>query len=139
MFKGSESVDHPDEVYQENKEITKDARTNRQTFKNKRAQYYWKLRDRFHNTYRAVEKGEYIDPDEMISLSSDIENIEQLRSEVCRIPRKKVPSGLIQIMSKDDMWSIHKIPSPNRADSMMMAMISADLAETVDLTFESEF
>jgi len=141
MFKGSEKADNPDEIYQPDERVTlTSAKTNRQTFKNKRAQYYWRLRDRFYNTYRAVTKNEYVDPDTMISLSSDIDCIDQLRSEVCRIPKKPNGNGLIQIMSKDDMLRIHKIPSPNLADSLMMSLISATLyANVEEIDYESEF
>ena len=128
MFKGSEGVDDPDDLYQPDKtENNEDARTNKQTFRNKRAQYYWKTRDRFYNTWLAVTKDAYIDPDEMISLSSDIKCMAQLRAELCRIPKKPNGNGLIQIMSKEDMWNKHKIPSPNLADSLMMSVISPDI------------
>ena len=141
MFKGSEAADNPNEIYQPDESITQtSARTNRQTFKNKRAQYYWKLRDRFYNTYRAVVKGEYIDPDTMISLSSDIDCLDQLRAEVCRIPKKPNGNGLIQIMSKDDMLRIHKIPSPNLADSLMMSLINVTVYSNIsDIDYDSEF
>ncbi|MDX1453488.1 MAG: PBSX family phage terminase large subunit [Oleiphilaceae bacterium] len=121
MFKGSEGVDYPDQIYMSDPKSTDVNRTNKDTFKNKRAQYYWALRDRFFNTYLAVEKGQYIDPDEMISLSSDIPNIEKLRSEVCRIPKHPNGNGLIQILNKEQMKKL-KIPSPNMADSLMMSM-----------------
>lgn len=140
MFKGSESVDNPTDIYQPDETITRtSARTNQQTFKNRRAQYYWKLRDRFYNTYRAIVKHEYIDPDNLISLSSSIPCIEQLRAEVCRIPKKHNANGLIQIMSKEDMLRIHKIPSPNLADSLMMTMVTPSINNIVHLTFDSEF
>jgi len=129
MFKGSEGVDDPDDLYQPDKHNENgDSRSNKQTFRNKRAQYYWRLRDRFYNTWLAVTKGEYIDPDEMISLSSGIECMAQLRAEVCRIPKKQNGNGLIQIMSKPEMWSKHQIKSPNLADSLMMSIITPDLA-----------
>jgi len=123
MFKGSESPDDPDLPYQPGGDQR--ARSNRETFANKRAQYWWRLRDRFEATYRAVEKKHYINPDDMISLSSSIENIDQLRSEVCRIPLKRTNSGKIQIMSKIDMAKKpYELPSPNMGDSLMMAMIT---------------
>lgn len=123
MFKGSEGVDNPTAIYQPtNRHETQDQRrTNEDTFRNKRAQYYWALRDRFYNTFLAVTKHEYVDPQEMISLSSDISELQALRAEVCRIPRKPNGNGLIQIMNKQDM-RVLKIPSPNMADSLMMAM-----------------
>jgi len=141
MFKGSESPAEPDEPYLPvGIEIEQDkSRTNRQTFKNKRAQYYWMLRDRFYATYRAVVKNEYIDPESMISLSSSIPNIEQLRAEVCRIPRKHNGNGMIQIMTKQEMWTKHKIPSPNMADALMMSMSVTPIIQTIDLSSVSEW
>ena len=117
MFKGSESPENPEEKYIKGNK-------NKHTFKNKRAQYYWRLRDRFYDTYRAVTKGEYIDPDSLISISSDIDNIDMLRAEVCRIPKKPNSNGLIQIKSKQEMASMG-IASPNMADALMMSMISS--------------
>lgn len=123
MFRGSEGVHNPDAIYSfDNKGVAvRNAKTNKDTFKNKRAQFYWQLRDRFYATYRAVAHGEYTDPDLMISLDSKgIDNIDKLRSEVCRVPIKDNNNGYIQIMSKLEMKAI-KIPSPNMADSLMMA------------------
>jgi phage terminase large subunit len=128
MFKGSEKAERPKDSYQ-------DGKSNEHTFKNKRAQYYWRLRDRFYNTYRAVTKGEYIDPDELISLSSSIADIDTLRAEVCRIPKKPNSNGLIQIKSKVDMLSMG-IPSPNMSDSLMMAM---DIPDIIDQDFQMNY
>ncbi len=123
-FGGGESPDNPDKYYLPNESDTENnSKTNKQTFKNLRAQHYWLLRDRFYNTYRAVEKGEYVDPDTMISLSSNIARLNEIRSEICRIPKKENGNGLIQIMSKPEMLKL-EIKSPNMADAMMMAMIS---------------
>lgn len=121
-FVGSESPRNPDDKYQ-------DDQTNDDVFYNLRAQWYWYLRDRFENTYRAVEKGQYIDPDTLISISSECEHLQQLRAEVCRIPRKRGPSNTkIKIMSKDEMRS-NKIPSPNLADALMMCFANTPPAD----------
>lgn len=125
LFKGSESVDRPHEIYQAiDGELRTKARTNQQTFRNKRAQYCWMLRDRFYATYLAVEKGEYTDPDTLISIDSKIACLDQLRSETCRIPLKPNGNGLIQIMSKEEMLSKHGIKSPNLFDSMFMSLMT---------------
>lgn len=129
MFKGSESVDRPDDVYQPAEDVSRadvhklKAKTNKQTFKNKRAQYAWALRDRYYSTYRAVVHGDYSDPEKLISISSEIDCLEKLRSETCRIPQKHNPSGLIQIMTKHEMLKIHDIASPNLFDSTFMSMV----------------
>ena len=134
MFKGSEGAEDPHEIYQANDDKSRDkAKSNKQTFKNKRAQYYWRLRDRFLNTYRAVEKGVWTDPVDMISLSSHIECMDELRSEVCRIPLKPNGNGLIQIMTKKEMAAL-EIPSPNMADSGMMSMINPKAAKIEEYT-----
>ena len=121
MYKGSEAAEDPDVPYSDGG--NQRARSNRDTFANKRAQYWWRLRDRFEATHRAVTKGQYINPDELISLSSGIEKLDQLRAEVCRIPLKRNNSGKIQIMSKIEMAKKpYEIPSPNMGDALMMAM-----------------
>lgn len=125
MFRGSEGADQPGQYYEAlDPELStgKKEITNRNFFKNKRAQYYWKLRDRFYATYQAVEKGRYIDPDKMISISSQCHDIRALRAELCRIPRKYNGQGTIQIMTKIEMKRL-KIKSPNVADSTMMALV----------------
>ncbi len=139
-FRGSKGVDDPRKVYQPTDD-NKRAKTNEQTFKNRRAQYYWALRDRFYNTYRAVEFGEYKDPDSLISLSSEIECMSALRAEVCRIPRKPSGQGLIQIMSKEEMARLKPpIPSPNMADSLMMCESKLpDMADSAPLKFVNPY
>lgn len=92
-------------------------------FRNLRAQGWWLLRDRFENTYKAIEKGEYIDPVDLISLSSSIKDLDALKAELIRQQRKRsAGSRLIQLVSKDEMRS-KGIPSPNMADSLMMSFM----------------
>lgn len=123
MFKGSETPKNPDKIYlgkdPDNRQANK---TNKETFKNKRAQAYWLLRDRFYNAYLASQ-GQYIDPDELICLNPDIPFLKKLRSEICRIPRIPNGSGLIQLMSKPNMKK-NGIPSPGMADSIAMGMLA---------------
>ena len=130
MFKGSERPDDPDDYYDGDDGQLKD-KTNGEIFKNKRAHRYWKLRDRFYRTWRAVTKGEMMDPDELISISSECEDLEQLQAEVCRIPKKKGP--FIQIMSKEEMLRVHNLFSPNLAVSLMQAMVEPSIIDNNDL------
>lgn len=122
MFKGSMAAEEADAIYA-------GKLTNRDTFLNRRAQYYFRLRDRFEKTFKAVTKKEYVAPDEMISLSPDIKCLDQLRSEVCRIPQKRNTSGKFQILSKTEMMKKpYELPSPNMADSLMMSMFAPRIA-----------
>lgn len=126
-FGAGDSPDNADDVYEPGgREFTginrhNDDRLIRDVFKNKRAQFWVYLADRFYKTWRAVTKGEYIDPDELISLSSNIEKLAQLKTELCRQQRKRVAgSRLIQLVSKEEMRKQgHK--SPNMADVVMMS------------------
>jgi phage terminase large subunit len=127
MFKGSLSgkgQDNAERVYQKGYGDKNSNLTNQEVFKNNRAQYYIALSDRCYNTYRCVVKGEYVDPDEMISFDSDgIESLPALRSELCRIPRKNNSNGMQQIMNKQEMKG-QGIDSPGMADSIMMIMFT---------------
>lgn len=125
VFKGSHSPDRPDAQYEPTIDNAAKAIKNKDLFKNKRAQYYWDLRDRIYRTYRAVAFGEYADPDSLISFRSKIDQLQQLRSEICRIPRKWNGAGTIQIMTKPEMRALD-IPSPNMADSVMMSLAISD-------------
>jgi phage terminase large subunit len=126
MFRGSLSgsgQDDAEKIYlpQYGDEHTK-AKTYAETFRNNRARYYTDLATRCYNTYRCVVRGEYVDPDEMISFDSEgIDNLSGLKSEMCRVPSKPNPSGLIQIMNKKEMKT-EGIESPNQADSVMMGL-----------------
>jgi phage terminase large subunit len=136
MFKGSSTPDNPDAIYSGNVADVKGQTSNRQTFKNNRACRYWKLRDRFYNTYEAVTKGKYIDPETLISISSDIKKIQAIRAEICRLPRKFGGNGLIQLMTKQEMLA-KGIRSPNMADPMMMSMSDFKKVQAQTLNFAS--
>jgi len=139
MFKGSQEPEHPSEAYEPSDANDKaKKKSNKETFLNRRAQYYWKLRDRFFNTYKAVVKGEYINPDDMISLDPSIECLDQLRAEVCRIPLKRNNNGKIQIMSKLEMSKKpYELPSPNMADALMMSCFTPQIdVKPISIDFE---
>lgn len=119
MFRGSESPENPDQEYIDTGESSsKRRKTNKETFANKRAQFAVRLADRCKATYRAIKSGDYVDPDEMISFSSEIDCMDQLRAEVCRIPLKPNQNGKIQLMSKEEMArKPYQLPSPNLFDA----------------------
>ena len=125
IFRGSEGVDKPNELFQDrlNRTLTDKTkqRTNVQALLNKRAQYYMSLRNRVYLTHLAVTKREYrnTSPEHLISFSSGITALQQLRTELCKIPRKRGNTSKIQLMSKHDMKA-KGIPSPNLADPVMM-------------------
>jgi phage terminase large subunit len=136
MFRGSMSPESPESPAPGQSE-TQRIKSNAETYTNRRAQYYDRVRHALANTYRAVVKGEYVDPDSVLCISSGCTDIEQLRSELCRIPRKPNSAGKIQILSKVDMARApYHLPSPNLADAVMMGRIEPDpLGSAVKIKF----
>lgn len=127
MFKGSLSgsgQDDADAIYLNDNSVPgSESFSYADTFKNNRSRYYTELADRIYNTYKMATRNEVVDVDRLLSFDSDgIDNIEALRSEICRIPLKPVAAGgLVQIMSKQDMAKLG-ISSPNMSDCVMMLM-----------------
>lgn len=106
--------------------LYEDGRKNEDVFRNLRAMGWWLLADRFRRTYEAIVKGEYHDPATLISLSGDIKELQQLKTELVRQQRKRTSgTKVIQLVSKDEMRA-KKIPSPNMADALMMAFMVRD-------------
>lgn len=121
MFEGQSTVDLPNSQYEPSQGTVMKAKTNRETFYNRRAQRYWNLRDRVYKTYLAVKDRQYTDPSNLISFSSGIDVLSTLRAELCRVPLKTNGAGKIQIMSKPEMKA-EGIDSPNLGDCAMMSM-----------------
>ncbi len=123
QFRGSESPDNPDAIAEPSQSTPMAGqRSNADVFRNKRAMYYYQLRERCYKTWRAVEHGEYHNPDDLISFSSEIKCLQKLRSEVCRMPVKPNASGLFELYTKETMKTKFQIASPNLADSVMMCL-----------------
>lgn len=91
-------------------------RTNEDMFANAKAQAWWQVRDRFIKTFRAVRQGKQYDPDELISLSPEITELRELKTELCQVVYKHNPSGKVLIDKAPDGH-----PSPNRADCVIIA------------------
>lgn len=120
-FIGGASVEDPDEVVTSSNGIDVKAKD---FYHNLRAQCYGRLADACFDTYKAINDGVYVDPDKMISFSSDISCMPSFKAELCRIPRVYNSKGTYQIMRKDQMMQKLKIKSPNLADCAMMKMIN---------------
>ncbi len=122
-FNAGESVFKPDAKYA-------DGKTNKDMFSNIKAQAWWGVRDRFYNTWRVIKHLE-VNPndtefvkqfsdDQLISLSSDIKQLEYLKAELSRPWVDYDNNGRVKVESKKDMKK-RGIPSPNMADSLIMA------------------
>lgn len=108
-FRGSAGVYDPDGSLVE-------GRFNRDFFANLKAQAFWSLRLRFQATHRAVTESRQVDPDDIISLDPDLDELPQLIQELSQ------PTYSINNVGK---IVIDKAPdgamSPNLADAVMIA------------------
>ena len=138
-YNSSSRPRNPDEIYNP-EDASQYQRTNSDYFLNARAQDYWGLADRFEATYNAVNSGIYTDPDKLISISSKIDDLDILKSELIKIKRVRNNNTKIQIQSKKDAAK-EGIKSPNMADALKMCFAnpSPEIFETIDIEFESEF
>ena len=130
-FFGSGAVDDPDGIAENYIEQSTRQVTNKEFFANIRAQRYFKLAQRCYRTYRAVKHGEYTDPADMISFSSECSGLTQLRTELCRIPRKRGTGNGYQIASKQEMKKLG-MKSPNLADCVMMSETDYNPVAVID-------
>ena len=141
VFRGSEGPDNPKEPYQAaTKAPVQNQKSIGDSFLNKRAQYYFEMRDRCYRTYRAVVLGEYHDPDTLISFSSDIELLGKFRSELCRMPVKEESgTGRFELFTKKMLKSKFKIASPNLSDAGMMSLRYKPPVEHSPLNFKRKW
>ena len=115
-FNAGDSVSRPDRKYQDTKV------TNKDMFANLKAQAWWDLAQRFKNTYNAIHRGQEFDPDDLISISSMIDEatLEQLKNELSTPRQDRDRSGKVKVESKIDLKK-RGIVSPNLADAVVMA------------------
>ena len=92
---------------------------NKDHFSNIKAQEWTRMADRMKITYNAVVNGDTYDVDDIISISSNIQHLEQLIMELST-PLKDVDnSGKMKVESKKDLKK-RGIDSPNIADAFIM-------------------
>ena len=92
---------------------------NKDKFENLKAQAWQDVADRLRNTFNAVTKGEEYPASELISISGDVKNLDQLKLELAT-PRKRYSKrGLDMVETKDELAK-RGIASPNLADAFIM-------------------
>lgn len=125
-FNGGADVEDPDQVYSAvGEETDATERTNKDRFLNLRAQAWTWMHDRFRETYNAIQRAEQgkivtVDPERLISISSECGELHQLVAELSRPMRRWSPNGKIRVESKAEMRA-RNVDSPNLADSAVMA------------------
>lgn len=111
---------------------------NGEKFENIKAQAWQDVADRFRNTYNAVTKGEKFKPDELISIASDLPNIERLKTELAT-PRKRYSKrGLDMVETKEELAK-REVKSPNLADAFIMGACPHLVRAAVDKPIPIKF
>lgn len=95
-------------------------RKNKDHFENLKAQQWQIVADRMLYTYNAVVKGEPFKEDDIISISSNCDLINELKIELSSPLKEESRRGLVKVESKDAMKK-RGIQSPNIADAFIMA------------------
>lgn len=113
-FRGSGEVVDPDEEVFPSREGVK-GRTNKDFFKNRKAQAWFHLRKLFQNTYRAVVEGMEYDPSKIISIPSELPERSKLLVELSQPTYSIDGTGKVIIDKAPDGQR-----SPNLADSVMI-------------------
>lgn len=101
-------------------------RTNEDMFLNAKSQAWWLLRDRFIATHKAVTTGRVENPDEIISLSPEIAELRELKSELSQVTYSHNSNGKVVINKAPE-----NKPSPNRADTVMINFAPIPAGPTV--------
>ena len=118
-FRGSGAVVDPEgnpfQSANEDKDREK-GRTNEDFFANAKAQAWWFLRRRFQLTYRAVVEGLPFNPEDIISISSELPDYKKLIVELSQPTYSQNNNGKILVDKMPD-----GARSPNLADSVMIA------------------
>jgi len=117
-FRGSGAViDKEDDPFQdENNYDSIKSRTNDDFFDNRKAQEWWRLRQRFKKTYRWVVDGKECDKDDIISISSSLPEYRKLVIELSQPTYSQNKVGKIIVDKSPDGSR-----SPNLADAVMIA------------------
>jgi hypothetical protein len=114
-FKGSESP-----LFPERRAVPGSKYKTKDTYLNRKAQAYDWLRYRAAETYKAVQGEKIRDMDNILSISSQIPELNQLLAELGQITSEESMGGKLRIEKYGDDGF-----SPNRADSLAMAADAA--------------
>ena len=113
-YRGSSKPVNPEEIVIEGDDFI-EGRTNDDYFANRKAQAWFALRRRFETTHWAIVEGRTYDPDDIISIPSDLPERVDLVSELSQPTYSINNAGKIVIDKAPD-----GAKSPNRADAVVI-------------------
>ena len=86
----------------------------------------------------AITEGEDIEPSEVVSISSECENLEGLLSELSTPHKDYSPSGKSKVESKKDLAK-RDVKSPNMADAFIMAYSPLSNASSMGMMIKAKY
>lgn len=125
-FRGSAAVFEPE------KEDVK-GRKNEDFFANLKAQSWWSLRTRFQKTYRAIQDGKALAPDELISIPGNLPHRSKLCMELSQPTYSLNTAGKIVVDKTPD-----GARSPNLGDAVMIRFANVTKAPLIVSTAAAE-
>jgi phage terminase large subunit len=96
-------------------------RTNRDFFENKKSQDWRNVSNRFFKTYKMINGEATYPVDELISISSSINDLEKLKTELSTPKKTYSKRGKEMVERKEDMLK-RGVKSPNKADAVIMSL-----------------
>lgn len=90
---------------------------NKDYFANLKAQAWWQVARRFERTFKAVTQGVQYDPGDLVSLPSDLPNLQRLKKELSQATQGLTTGAMKMTVNKKPDGT----RSPNLADSFVMA------------------
>jgi phage terminase large subunit len=98
----------------------KNSPKNADYYSNLKAQAWWGVADRFRRTYAAIKRGDATGADILISISSEVDFLDQLIDELSTPFMDFDTAGRVKVESKRDLAK-REVRSPNLADAFIMA------------------
>lgn len=89
-------------------------------FYNRKAQLWWTMGDMMRHTYNAVNGNVDPIPEQIVSIDSSCEKIDELITELSTPRKEYMPDGRVKVESKKDLAK-RGIPSHNIADAFIMS------------------
>lgn len=109
MFRGSAAVQDPESI------CPGTDRKNKDFFANYKAQSWWALRQRAYRTWNWVENGVACNPDDILSISPTLPELDKTRAEISQPVMTWGLSGKMVVDKTPD-----DVASPNNGDTVMM-------------------
>ena len=126
-------------VVNPSQEIEGTKKTNDEIYSNAKAQAWGVVAQRFYNTFRFIELGEYVEPEQLISIDIEDEDayLKLARELSSPLWVKSLTNSKKKVEAKKDMEKRTGQPSPNLADALIMCYAPSNKSSVDDYLLNS--